>query len=194
MPATAVTISSLSRSANVVNVTTSLAHGLAVGQATWLQNITSDSSFQGIYVVATVPNGTTFTFNQTGANATPAAAGTVLPAKQWVAEQLLNNQGGEIDLQVEMWFPVTSGNELPGGSGSSLLTSKLSQDEINAISAGRILVESRLLVFPNNYTGAQMQAYINALYSTIASFRSSTAYAGQFYGYYSDGTANLGRV
>lgn len=194
MPATPVNITSISRTGNVVTVVTAAAHGLAVGQAGWLQNVTSDASFQGIYTVATVPNATTFTFNQTGANATPVASGTVVPAKEWVVLSLSNSFGGEIDVNVEMWFPVTSGNELANGTGSSLVSNKITSDEVQAIAAGRIFVVQKVIPFPTSYSGAQMQTFVDMLYSAIVSFRNSTLNSGAFYGYYSDGTATLGRV
>lgn len=194
MPAIPINITSISRTGNVVTVVTATAHGLAMGQAGWLQNVTSDTSFQGIYTVATVPNATTFTFNQAGVNATPVASGSVVPAKEWVVLSLSNNIGGEIDVMLEMWFPVTSGAELVNGSGSGLASNKLSGDETQAIAAGRIVVMQKIVPFPTTYSGAQMQSFIDALYTAIFSFRNSTLNSGTYYGYYSDGTANLGRV
>lgn len=194
MPATAVTISALSRTGGTVTVTTATPHGLTVGQAAYLQNVTSDTSFQGIYTVATVPDATHFTINQasTQPNATPAASGTVVPAKQWIAETIDSSQGGEINIRVEYWFPVSFGNEMPNGSGSSF--SRLTSDETTAINTGRIFVEIDSVQFPNNYTGAQMQAFINQLYTQKLAYRNSTLVIGQFYGFYSDGTPNLGRA
>lgn len=194
MPATPVNITAISRTGNVVTVVTAIAHGLVVGQAGWLQGEVNDASFNGIYTVASVPNATTFTYNQTGANATPTAAGTIQPARQWVALDLYNGNGGELDQNFEMWFPVPSGSELAGASGSSLGSNHITADESNAIAAGRLFVIRKQVPFPVSYSGAQIQAFIDALYASIFNYRNGTLVTGSYYGYYSDGTANLGRL
>ncbi len=65
-----------SRSANVVTITTTSAHGLKVGSAVAISGVT-DSSFNGGFTVASVPSSTTFTYAQTGSDAT-SGSGTVL--------------------------------------------------------------------------------------------------------------------
>lgn len=71
----AVSISTAVRASNSVTVTTSAAHGLAVGDVVMIKG-TSLASFAGIFNVATVPSSTTFTFSQSGA-AENATGGTV---------------------------------------------------------------------------------------------------------------------
>lgn len=57
------------RSSNVVTITTSSAHGFVVGQSVLIVGV-SDTSFNGTFAIATVPSTSTFTYSQTGANAT----------------------------------------------------------------------------------------------------------------------------
>jgi hypothetical protein len=61
-------ISSISRSSNIVTVTTTTTHTFSVGQKVIISAVTTDASFNGTYAIATVPSGTTFTYNQTAAD------------------------------------------------------------------------------------------------------------------------------
>src|SRR5713226_6606267 len=63
------------RSTNVVTITTTMAHGLSAGQTVVIAGV-GDSSFNGTFTVSTVPSTTTFTYAQTGTNAT-SGGGTV---------------------------------------------------------------------------------------------------------------------
>jgi hypothetical protein len=63
------------RSANVVTITTTSAHGLSAGQTVTVSGV-SDASFDGTFVIARVPSATTFTYAQTGADAS-SGSGTV---------------------------------------------------------------------------------------------------------------------
>jgi len=58
-----VSISSLTRSNNVVTLTTSRNHGLSVGTYVTIYQV-SDGTFSGSYQVASVPSSTTFTYQQ----------------------------------------------------------------------------------------------------------------------------------
>ena len=74
--ATSATVSNKALTSNVATLTTSTAHGLAVGQ--WVTVAGVDATFNGDYVVASVPTSTTFTYSKTAANVPSAAAtGTV---------------------------------------------------------------------------------------------------------------------
>src|SRR5215469_2564658 len=57
------------RNSGVVTITTSVAHGLFIGQTVQVSSV-SDVSFSGTQVVATTPTSTTFTYLQAGANTT----------------------------------------------------------------------------------------------------------------------------
>jgi DNA-binding beta-propeller fold protein YncE len=63
------------RASNVVTITTSAAHDLIAGQTVIITGVT-DTSFNGTFVIASVPSTTTFTFNQTANNAS-SGNGTV---------------------------------------------------------------------------------------------------------------------
>lgn len=56
------------RASNIVTITTSLAHGLVIGDRVNISSVT-DVSFNGTQTVASVPTSTTFTYSQTAANA-----------------------------------------------------------------------------------------------------------------------------
>ncbi len=58
-----------SRVSNVVTITTAAAHGFAVGETVVIASVT-DSSFNGTFVIVSVPSGTTFTYSQTAGDAT----------------------------------------------------------------------------------------------------------------------------
>lgn len=70
------TISSISITNQTATVTTSGAHGLAVGTAVTLSGVTP-STYNGSYVIATVPSTTTFTLAYPASN-TPASNATVV--------------------------------------------------------------------------------------------------------------------
>lgn len=56
------------RSGNLVTITTSASHGLAINNIVQVGSVT-DTSFNGTQTVFSTPTATTFTYNQTGANA-----------------------------------------------------------------------------------------------------------------------------
>lgn len=64
-----ITPTGATRASNVVTITTSAAHGLAIGNVVTIGSI-SDTSFNGTQTVTATPTATTFQYNQTAANAT----------------------------------------------------------------------------------------------------------------------------
>jgi len=58
------------RSANVVTVKTTASHGLSAGQSVRIGGVTNSSFNGGPFTIVSVPNAKTFTFSQTGPNAT----------------------------------------------------------------------------------------------------------------------------
>ncbi len=71
------TITNKALTTNVATITTAAAHGLAVGDSVTVILSVADSSFDGIYAVASIPTATTFTYAKTAANvASVAATGT----------------------------------------------------------------------------------------------------------------------
>ena len=61
-------ISTITRAGNVVTVTTSANHNQSVGSQVVIRNV-ADSSFNGTFTVASVPNSTTYTYNHTAPDA-----------------------------------------------------------------------------------------------------------------------------
>jgi hypothetical protein len=75
---TAVNAGSVSNKAltsNVATLTTSAAHGLAVGDVVWVEGV--DSTFNGKYTVVAVPTTTTFTYALTASNVASTAVSPV---------------------------------------------------------------------------------------------------------------------
>jgi hypothetical protein len=66
------TVSNKALTSNVATITTSTTHGFAVGDYVVLSGV--DATFNGTYLIASVPTTTTFTFAKTNANVTSAAA------------------------------------------------------------------------------------------------------------------------
>ena len=66
------TVSNKALTSNVATITTSPTHGFAVGDYVVLSGV--DATFNGTYLIASVPTTTTFTFAKTNANVTSAAA------------------------------------------------------------------------------------------------------------------------
>jgi len=67
------TISNKALTSNVATLTTTVAHGFAIGQQVIVAGV--GAPFDGTWVVASTPSGTTFTFADTAANVTSAASG-----------------------------------------------------------------------------------------------------------------------
>lgn len=68
-PAAAIAASGASRNNNVVTITTSAAHNFAIGAQVTIAGVT-DTSFNGTFVITSIPTATTFTYAQTATNAT----------------------------------------------------------------------------------------------------------------------------
>ncbi|HSH14677.1 MAG TPA: hypothetical protein VLD18_01500, partial [Verrucomicrobiae bacterium] len=77
-----ITASGAVRSANVVTITTAAAHGFTANQSVTIAGV-SDASFNGTFSIATVPSAATFTYAQTGPDAT-SGGGTATSASSSV--------------------------------------------------------------------------------------------------------------
>jgi DNA-binding beta-propeller fold protein YncE len=75
-------------STSISTITTTAPHGLTVGDAVLITGVT-DTSFNGVFVVATVPTSNSFTYTQAGPNST-SGGGTI-----FYAEALANVNVGE---------------------------------------------------------------------------------------------------
>ena len=63
-------VASATRLAHTVTVTTSTAHGFAVGEIVCAQNSVGDTTINGSYHIVSIPNPTTFTYSSFGVNGT----------------------------------------------------------------------------------------------------------------------------
>jgi len=68
-------VSNKALTTNVATLTTSAAHGLAVGDEVWVEGV--DSTFNGKYTVTGVPTTTTFTYAKTASNVSSTAVSPV---------------------------------------------------------------------------------------------------------------------
>lgn len=68
----ALTVSNKALTSNVATITTSATHGLFVGDTVKITGV--DTTFNGTYLITTVPSTTTFTYARTASNVTSAVA------------------------------------------------------------------------------------------------------------------------
>jgi hypothetical protein len=68
------TISSKQLTSNVATITTSSAHGFAVGNSVAVKFTTPDATFDGMYTITSVPTPTTFTYAKTASNVSLTSA------------------------------------------------------------------------------------------------------------------------
>jgi hypothetical protein len=90
-------ISSIARASNVVSVATATPHNLLAGDQVVVENVT-DTSFNGTFPVATIPDATHFTYAQTAADATSSGGtacplGNIAPGAHQVAVIFVTRQG-----------------------------------------------------------------------------------------------------
>ncbi|MGC2744282.1 MAG: hypothetical protein WA672_13905, partial [Candidatus Angelobacter sp.] len=77
-----VALTGANRSGNVVTITTTAPHQIFAGQSATISGV-SNTTFNGVFTVTSVPTPTTFTYNQTAANAISSGGGSVsVPATQ----------------------------------------------------------------------------------------------------------------
>ena len=181
--AVAVAISAISRTNNVVTVTTSAAHGLAASQGFSISGV-ADNSFNLNATVASIPSTTSFTFNQSGANAS-SSGGSVLPAKEVIVLAIRTSTPAVINVQYALW--LTTLVPVPQPGAVSVWTGASAQENA-AIAAGLVIEETRARDFPNTLTKAQIEGFLQAEFQAGQAYLQSVAQPGQFYGVFFDGT------
>src|SRR4029077_18866520 len=67
------------RSGNVVTITTAAPHQIFAGQSATISGV-ADTTFNGTFTVVSVPSPTTFTYQQTAANAVSGGGSVSVPA------------------------------------------------------------------------------------------------------------------
>lgn len=84
----------VSRATNVVTVTTTAAHGFVAGNQVTIAGVT-DASFNGTFIVASVPTTTSFTYAQTAGNAT-SGGGTATPTWPIALMEFVNDDYNQL--------------------------------------------------------------------------------------------------
>lgn len=111
-PVIAAPTTGAARSSNVVTITTTTAHNLAIGDTVTIASVT-DASFDGTFPVVSVPSSTTFTYNQVGVDGTSgngsvtnvqSAGGEVLRPYTEVSINRANRAG----LQSGQWLKISN--------------------------------------------------------------------------------------
>lgn len=75
-------VSNVARTSNVTTLTTTIAHGIAVGQYIYVGNISNSADVNGTYIAKTGTTGSTLVYDNTGTNIVSAAATSTDPAFQ----------------------------------------------------------------------------------------------------------------
>ena len=105
----ALTVSNKALTSNVATITTSAAHGIFVGDTVKITGV--DATFNGTYVVTTVPSTTTFTFARTATNVTSVAgSGSVYisPSLASQSVRLTIQWGGTTAVDDDITFTLTN--------------------------------------------------------------------------------------
>jgi hypothetical protein len=109
----ALTVSNKALTTNVATITTSAAHGLFVGDTVKITGV--DTTFNGTWVLTTVPTTTTFTFARTATNVTSAASGGTVFIKATAATQdvrLTVQWGSTTAVDDDITYTLTNQNGL----------------------------------------------------------------------------------
>jgi hypothetical protein len=103
--AVSVAVTNKALTTNVATITTASAHGLSAGDTVAVTGI--DATFNGSYIIATIPTGTTFTYALVASNVTSiAATGTIIRAAVKITIG-------------DTWFDTSNGNLLKTYTGVS---------------------------------------------------------------------------
>lgn len=182
------------RSANVVTITTTGAHGLSAGAAANVAGVT-DGTFNGIYYIVSAPSGTTFTYSQIGSNGT-SGSGTTAPVRQMFSLGVNNASLGSLALNVVFWYPVSTPLPLVGSTGSIVSTNIAHPPtgaEIAAITAGILVEESINVTLPGSWAQganlAKTETFLQDLYVAKLAARNLLPQPGSVLGFWYDGTA-----
>lgn len=125
-------VKAISRTTNVTTVTTGTPHGLTAGQTIVVCGC-ADPTFNGVWSIATVPTSTTFTYNNTGANATPGAAGVRLALTTIVSTGAAPITTGFLRFEIYSTAPGEIRFLLSPGGTEIVINSNLPQIELNPI-------------------------------------------------------------
>lgn len=96
--------------------------------------------------------------------------------------------GGEFNVSVVFWYPVTAGQECPNPGATSAYKNAPGA-VLTALQAGQLIEESRSYIVPSSYSIAQVEAFLLAMYQAKATYIGTKPAVGQFYGFNYDGTS-----
>lgn len=101
----AATVTNKALTSNVATLTTSASHGLTVGQVVVVAGV--DATFNGTYVVASVPTGTTFTYALTHADvSSTAATGTATGISTAILGTAATASASSVSLTISQAFKI----------------------------------------------------------------------------------------
>lgn len=159
------TITSLTRSASTATATTSVAHGLVVGNTVTISGVTNDTGWNGTYTVSSIVSATQFRFTVSSTRVTPAT-GTAIRATSPYRFRVGNPSGNQI-----AWNGSTltitgalSGGSISGTSitGSSLQVGTAQTSGTTMTGAGAIFYSNGVFSLGNATTNATFDG--SALY------------------------------
>jgi hypothetical protein len=172
-------ISAISRASNTVTVTTSTPHGLVSGDQVTIAGVT-DTTYNGVFLVATLPDSTHFTYAQTLANSS-SSGGTAAPVGS-IAAGLHKCVVIFVTRQGYLTRPSPPVSWTANGGRRANVTGIPSPSTLSNIVA-RILAFTGagggLFFYTTGYGGApQMQVFDNSASSFIVDFSDTALLAG----------------
>lgn len=180
------TISAISRTANVVTVTTSAAHGLIANQGFSIAGVTDSANFPNFNgTILTQPSSTTFTYNSTGSNAS-SSGGTAVAAKEVVVLEIQTESSGRTSIRYLLWLTTTVPFPKPNIPSA---WSGASAAENAALAAGTTIEIPRSQIFPvgvGAMTKAQVQSFMLADFTVEQADLAGKTQPGAFFGGFFD--------
>jgi hypothetical protein len=181
--ASAVVVSSIAISGNIVTVTTATPHGLAQNQGFSLTGISPVGLNQN-NTVSTAPTSTTFTFNMANAPAY-VSGGSVIAAKQVVVLAVNTSTPGQIQITYVLWLTTTS--PVARALATSSWTGASTQENA-AIAAGTTIEVNKAHMLPVALGKVALELLLATDFASSQAAQASSTQPGQFYGVYFDGT------
>ena len=114
-------------------------------------------------------------------------------ARQIIILETNPADGGMVAVRCAMWFPITTGQEIPLAGFTSAFKTKgaigPTAQETTDLQDGKVVEEVKVLSFPKSFTAAQIRGSLVAAYTDRVAFRATLPNTGQFYGTAWDGTS-----
>ena len=169
------TVSNKALTSNVATITTSAAHGFAVGDIVVITGV--DATFNGTHYITTVPTSTTFTFAKTNANVTSAVAtgSAAVSLKRRFAAVARDASDGVIKFITDITTKPTTTIDFSeaGTSYADIRVDDITADAITATSATIGDVSNTEIQYLNNVT-SNIQTQLD---SKLATTTAASTYA-----------------